>query len=295
MRHVLIKIFAITILLVSLRSAAQPVTVTLRANYTTDVKLYHDEPLLLVVSLINEQARENSSWNNAADRGLEGLEELLKAGKIKREDYDREKARLTNGKKQVTAVTIGAKGRPWSSVVKWKMKSLNSQGELQPIVRTMPNPSAEEIAVLDENAYYAAYFGVDADVMKSIPAGIYEMTVSVDGEASQTVRIEIKNEAMPALTASPEELLLRMGQYYWHAGDVPKGMQYADQLLRKNPASLDGLSLKGDLQVLNNSFADALTTFNQATKEYYKQNGTSAEPPEYLLRMITWLKEKLGT
>ncbi len=283
-----------TVLQISLRSTAQPITVTIRANYTKDIKVYHDEPLLLVVSLTNEQAQENGSWNKAADRGLEGLEELLKAGKIKKEEYDREKTRLTNGKKPVPAVTIGAAGKPWSSLIRWRMINTSTHAELVFTTRTMANPSTDDIAVLDDKGYYAAYFGIDADKMKGIPAGMYELIATVENENSEPVNIEIKNEAMPAMVASGEEMLLKMGQYHWHAGDAAKGMQYADQLLRKNPVSVDGLSLKGDLQVLNNSYADALTTFSQAAKEYYKQNGAGTEPPEYLLKMIAWVKEQLG-
>ena len=89
-------------------------------------------------------------------------------------------------------------------------------------------------------------------------------------------------------------MLLKLGQYCWHAEDVVKGMSYAEKILKKNPVSLDGLSLKGDLQVLSSSYAPALESYKQALKEYYKQNGTGAEPPEYLLNMIEFVKKELG-
>lgn len=294
MKQVLIKIIAIIVLLISVRATAQPITVILRVNYSNNVKVYHDEPLLLVVSLTNEQAQENSSWNKAADRGLEGLEELLKAGKINREEYDREKTRLTSGKKQVSSVTIGTAGKPWSSYLQWKMVNTSNQTELPLTVRTMVNPASEDVAVLNETGYYSAYFGIDDDKMKNIPAGIYEITASIEGETSDPVKLEIRIPVMSALVASGEEMLLKFGQYYWHAGVIAKGMQYVNRLLQRNSVSLDGLSLKGDLQVLENSYSPALESYNKAVKEYYKQNGNGAEPPEYLLKMIAWVKEQMG-
>ena len=295
MKQVIInKIFAVVLVLFSIKATSQSMTVTLSANYSHEVKIYHDEPLLLIVSVTNQEAQENSRWNKAADRRLNELEELLKAGKIKREDYDREKTKLMAGKRQLSSVTIGAAGRPWSSLIKWSMVNINSGVEIPLAVKTMMHPSAEEVAVLNEKGYYTAYFGMDADKVKSKPAGLYEITASIENESSLPVRIEIKNETTPVAIAGSEEMLLRHGQYYWHAGDAAAGMKYAEKILQKNPASLDGLSLKGDLLLLNNSYAPALESYRKALKEYYKQNGVAAEPPEYLLNMIEFVKKELG-
>jgi hypothetical protein len=68
----------------------------------------------------------------------------------------------------------------------------------------------------------------------------------------------IKNESMPPAIANSDEMLLKAGQYCWHADDTTGGMKYADKLLQKNSNSIDGLSLKGDLQLLNNAYSPAL-------------------------------------
>lgn len=288
------KFFAIAVLLFSAKMTAQPVTVTLTANYSQDVKIYHDEPLLLVVSVTNQEAQEDSRWNKAAGRRLNELEDLLKAGKIKQEDYDREKTKISAGKKQISSVTIGSEGKPWSSLIKWKMVNINSGTEIPLTVKMMKNPSAGDVAVLNEKGYYSAYFGVDADEVMNKPAGLYEITALIEEERSKVVIAEIKNEVMSAVVAGSDEMLLKLGQYYWHAGNAAKGMQYAEKILKKNPVSLDGLSLKGDLLLLDNSYAPALESYKQALKEYYKQNGAAAEPPEYLISMIEFVKKELG-
>jgi tetratricopeptide (TPR) repeat protein len=103
----------------------------------------------------------------------------------------------------------------------------------------------------------------------------------------------IKNESMPPAIANSDEMLLKAGQYCRHADDTTGGMKYADKLLQKNSNSIDGLSLKGDLQLLNNAYSPALELYKKALEEYYRQNGNRAEPPEYLLAMIEFAK-KIG-
>lgn len=241
---------------------------------------------------MNEVAQENSRWNNATERRLNELEHQLKAGNIKQEDYDKEKSRLDAAKRNISSVTVGAAGRPWFSLLSWKMINTANGTEVIPDIRAMKNPAAEEIAILNEKGYYTAFFGIDAEEMQKIPAGTYRITVEAEREKSVSVQMIIKNETMPSAFANSDETLLRSGQYQWHAGNASDGMKYADKILQKNQNSVDGLSLKGDLQLLDNAYPAALESYNKALKEYYRQNGNGAEPPEYLLAMIEWVKKQ---
>ncbi len=290
MKQIIYKLCLFVVIMLSINAASQPITITIKANYSNTVTIYHDEPLLLTVSLTNKVAQENSRWNRAADRRLNELEELLKENKITREAYDKERNTLLGGKRSLEFATVGKMGKPWSSMIKWKLINTNSGTEEMLNVKKMVNPSSEDVAVLNDKGYYTAYFGLDADEMKKIAAGSYEIIAETENEKSKPVVMTLKNETMPAAIAGNEEMLLKNGQYYWHAGDAERGMSYADKLLQKNPASVNGLSLKGDLQVMSNSYLQALDSYNMALKEFYKQNPGLTEPPEYLLGMIEWLK-----
>ncbi|MFI5133715.1 MAG: hypothetical protein ACHQEB_05235 [Chitinophagales bacterium] len=271
-------------------SAQQPYSVTLRVNYNTQAKLFHNEPVLFTVSITNKEAQENERWNMAADRRLNELEELIASNKISREDYDKEKKKLLDGKKPVSSVTIGSKEKPWPVLVIWRVMNTKNSTKISLPLKALINPVAEPEVVLGEQGYYIAYFGIDPEDLKKIPEGIYTITASINGEASEAIQLNIQKENMSDAQAGSEAMLLKLGQYFWHSNNSKKAMSYVDMLLQKKSNSIDGLSLKGDVQVLDKSYLPALETYNKAVKEYYKQNPGVGEPPEYFLEMISWLK-----
>lgn len=274
---------------------AQPsFQISLYVNQQQSARIYHDEPLLLTVSLSNPAAQNAQGWNRAADRGLQKLEESFKAGTISKEQYDTDKKKLTEGKKNVPAVTLGTAGKPWASWVTWKLINLSTNKEVSAGIIPLSNPTVEDMAVLDANGYYTGYFGMDPERTRGLAAGVYQMTAIVETVSSAPVRIEILNPALPAAVAGSDSMLLKLGQYYWHKSDAEKVIRYADRVLLKNPSSLDGLSLKGDGLLLQNAWAPALEAYQKALKEYYRQNGKDAEPPEYLLAMIGYIKKESG-
>ena len=287
------KLLLALLLLWTTQSMAQkPITVTLSINYNSDLKVYHDEPLLLTVSVTNKEAQEDRRWNKAADRRLNELEELMQSNKISRENYDKEKKKLTDGKKEISSVTIGSSDKSWPSMVIWKAENTNSGVETTLRVKPLPNPSTEPVAVLDDKGFYQTYFGIDPGDMKNLPDGDYDIKAVIDGESSEAVHLLVRKENMSATVANSEEILLKTGQYYWHSGDSKRAMQFAEMILAKNPDSIDGLSLKADTQVMTKSYQPALETYNKALKEFYKQNPGNSEPPEYLLAMIEFVKKE---
>jgi len=280
-------------MLLSLNAYSQSLAIVLKLNDENESRVYHDEPLLMSLSITNQLAQENNRWNKAADRRLKELEELIREKKISQEEYEKEKNDLQNAKRPVPVITVGDAGTPWPSLVKWKLINKSNGITVAFNIRKMPNPSSDEIAILNERGYYTAYFGIDAAEMRKITAGTYEIIAEFSKEESQPASLEIRSESLPPGIADSEPILLRNGQYWWHAGDSKQGLKFAERILQKNPVSLDGLSLKGDLQLLDSAFLPALDTFNKALKEFYRQNPVLTEPPEYILAMIDWIKTQI--
>lgn len=169
-----------------------------------------------------------------------------------------------------------------------------SKNFIQLPVTLLKRPSTEGKAVLDGEGYYIACYGIAPGDLKSVPPGTYTIECIINDFPSSTVLLTVKGGMMSEVLAGSESVLLRLGLYYWHNGNGEKVLEYADKILVKNSSSLEGLSLKGDGQILQKSYLPALDTYTKAVKEYYKQNGAGSEPPEYLFSMIAFAKKELG-
>ena len=285
----------VILFLMSTRSfSQQPYTLSVRVNYSDAVQLYHDEPVVLTVAVSNKEAEEIFRLNHAALRRIKELDELLEKKQINRQDYDKEKKQLTEDQRPIQKLTLGKSTKPWHSLLNWKLINA-SGGNEQPVqVVLMVNPQSDAIATLDENGVNLAYFGITPAELKKIPAGKYFVTASLEGQTSERISMELKNEMMPPAVAESADMLLKEGQFYWHINDVSNAMGYADKILQQDPRSLEGFSLKGDIQLLDKAYEPALESYNKALLEFYRQNKGISEEPEYLLGTISWIKKQLG-
>ena len=274
--------------------AQKTITINLKVNEEQEATVFQNEPVLFDIAVSNKRAEVNERWNKAADRRLDEMKELLKQGQIKQEDYDKEKTLIEKNKRSIDVTTLGSETSSWASGISWKIMNTANRNVVVLPIKLMKRPDPGGKAVLDADGYYMASFGIGPEELKSVAPGTYAIEVSVNNLLSNAVVLKVENGMMSETMANSEAMLLRLGIYYWHAEDAARTIQYADKILAKKPTSLDGLSLKGDGQVLQQSYLPALETYNKAVKEYYKQNGAGSEPPEYLLSMIGMVKEKLG-
>jgi tetratricopeptide (TPR) repeat protein len=85
---------------------------------------------------------------------------------------------------------------------------------------------------------------------------------------------------------------LQLGNYYLQRMDTEKAMEYATNVLKKNPADIGGLVLRGETYILKRNYKPALADFEKALKQHNKKFPELQEPPEYLLATIDWLEKK---
>ncbi|MBK9570032.1 MAG: hypothetical protein IPO53_08985 [Chitinophagaceae bacterium] len=277
-----------------LKMQAQSVNTILNINEGNEASVYQDECVLLDIAIFNKKAQADKLWNITGDQRMDELNELLKQGKIKQEDYDREQTSIKNSRRKTTATELGSGNSSWTSAINWKAMNTANRDNIQLPVTLMKKPATGGKAVLDGDGYYLACYGISPEDMKSVPPGIYAIECLINNIPSNTVLLKVKGGLMDKMKAASDSVLLRAGIFYWHAENGDRTVAYADRILAKNPSSLDGLSLKGDGLVLQKSFLPALETYKKAVKEYYKQNGVGSEPPEYLFSMITFVKKELG-
>ncbi len=273
---------------------AQKTNSNLKINEGDVATVFQDECVLLDIAIFNKKAQTDKLWNMAGEERIEELNEMLKQGKIKQEDYDKEKNNIEKGRRIISATELGSTTSSWTSAISWKVMNTADKNYIQLPIALMKKPSTEGKAVLDENGRYMACYGIAPGDLKSISPGTYAIECIINNIASNTVILKIEAGMMSTAFAASELVLLRFGQFYWHNENGERTVYYADRLLMKVPVSVEALSLKGDGQVLEQLYQPALDNYKKAAAEYYKQYGTNTEPPEYLLDRITWLKQKLG-
>jgi hypothetical protein len=225
---------------------------------------------------------------------MEVLNELLKQGTIKQDEYDREKNSIEKNRRKTEPVTLGSVTSPWTSAISFKVMNTGTRNYIDLPLKLMKKPATGGEALMDAGEYYMACYGISPEAMGAVPPGTYAIECFINNIPSNAVLLTVKTGMMSEAIAGSEPVLLRSGRYFWHDEDGVKAMQYADRILEVNPASLDGLSLKADGQVMQKQYLPALETYNVAVKEYYRQNGANAEPPEYLLSMIDYIKKQMA-
>ena len=279
----------------SLVMIAQPVTVTLQVNYENEAIVYHNSPVLLIVSIANQEARQAERLNNSADQYLDELKDRLNKKKITKEEYDADVKLLSSTKKQIVKTTIGSAAQPWVSKISWEIIDVKTKEKISLPIKLLQNPEPEAAAELGSSQSYFAFFGIDPDQLKKIKAGDYALLADVDGNKSEPILLKIQEGNMTKTIEESEEQLINIARYYWHSNMPADGFLYVNRVLKKNENSIEGLSLRGDLYLLQKKYLLALDDYNKALKIYYKKNSSTAEAPEYLIDMIAVVKEKMET
>lgn len=273
---------------------AQKVNMHLRINEAETASVFQDEAVLIDLAIFNKKAQADQRWNLAGEERMKELKELLESGTIKQEEYDREAASINKNKRTPVSIQLGSDAISWTSSVSWKVMNTANRNYIELPLKLMKKPSTDGAAVVNADGYYIACYGISPDDMPSVLPGTYAVECFINNIPSNAVLLTVKPGRMEETMAVSESVLLQTGKYYWHSGNGVKTIEYADKLLAKNPFSLDGLSLKGDGQLLQRSYLPALETYNKAIAEYYKQNGKDSEPPEYLVSMIDFIKKEMG-
>jgi hypothetical protein len=293
-KFILYNLFICLLFSCILQVQAQKVNIILKINEESETTVYQDESALLDVAVFNRTAQANRRWNRAGEERMEELGELLKLGKIKQDEFDREKINIKKNRRETGAVTLGSSTSSWTSAISFKVMNTGNRNYIDLPLKLMKKPETAGEALMDADGYFMACYGISPDDMRSVPPGTYAIECFINNIPSNAVLFIVKPGVMDKALAGSEPALLRAGRYYWHDEDGEKTMQFASKILVANPGSLDGLSLKADAQVMLKQYLPALETYNLAIKEYYRQNGAGAEPPDYLYSMIDFIKKQMA-
>jgi tetratricopeptide (TPR) repeat protein len=289
---VLLSLVLIYFLANTLCFAQLKFSITLMVEGTSSYTAYHNEPLIFTTSLVNKALQQNIQWNQAADAWLTEVAADYKAGKLSKEEFEKETELVTKGKKEVTTETIGTKQLPWFHQLNFRIFIDSDTAQASWPISILGDPLTDSIAVLDDKGYYLVMHHLSPEQVAKRNPGTYKIQILLAGVWSNTVTVKIRQENIPAQILKTAHMQLRLGNYYLQQKDAEKAMEYATNVLKKDPADIGGLILRGETYILKKNYSPALVDFKKALQQHYKRFPDLQEPPEYLLAAIGWLKKR---
>lgn len=264
-----------------------------RANEQTNITVYKDEPLILSVSMVNDDAIHAASFNAPLEDQIKELERKFKENMI---TADRFKGAVEEVKEQMLTVRIYRIGGPkgWPYFIKFQTLLEDSWKELEWPLRLLLQYPSSNVVTLDGWTSCYAEFGLDPEdigrpqgeiKVKSIVEIGKNMTVE-----SNIVTINILTEKMPEKDKDKEEILIAKGRYAYKRGLYDEAIKYVQKVLQFNPNSRPSLNLLGKIEEKRGNLNAALSAYEKSLEEFDKQYPDAYEPPRLIESNITRLR-----
>jgi tetratricopeptide (TPR) repeat protein len=286
--------FLLLCFFITAHSWAQPTfSITLKVEDTSDYTAYHNEPLIFTTSLVNKSLQQDLEWNQAADAWLAEVTADYQAGKLSKEEFEKETQLVTAGKKQVKADSIGTHRSPWFRQLRFRVLLNDNIGQAPWPIKILGDPVTEPVAVLDAKGYYLVMHHLSPARVLKLKPGVYKIQVGLAGVWSNEVMVKIRQQNIPVRVLNTSEMQLRLGNYYLERKDADKALDYATAVLKKDPKDISALVLSGESYILKKDYRRALVYFDKALQQHRKEFPGLPEQPLYLDGTIAWLKGKL--
>lgn len=270
------------------------ISMACRANDQTNITIYKDEPLILSVSMVNDDAIHAASFNAPLEDQIKELERKFKAKMI---TADRFKGAVEEVKEQMLTVRIYRIGGPkgWPYFIKFQTLLENSWKELEwPLKLLLQYPSSSVVTLDGWTSCYVE-FGLDPEDMERPQGEIKIKSIVEIGKGmtveSNIVTINFLTEKMPEKEKDKEEILIAKGRYAYKRGLYDEAIKYVQKALRVNPHSLPSLNLLGDIEEKRGNLNAALSAYEKALEEFNKQYPDADEPPRLIESNISKLQD----
>ena len=283
---VLVLLFTTLLLL-----AQQEILLHFKINNQQKLTVYHDEPLLLSLSISNPKASEEEQWNRSANYQSEELDKSYYNKKISEEEWKEEKRKLDKNKKQQQTIRIGS-DTPLQQLIQFFFADEKGNRVGTVFMKLLDSAAMPAELILDANAYYLFRWGIDREAMLRLPPGKYFINVHIENYFSPQAELNIKSSLIPIPLMQTSKTQYELGNFALQYGKVDTAIYHAGQILKTDPSSIDALVLLGDAYISKKNYSEALKQFQTALKSFNRQYPNSSEPPLYITSMINWLKEQ---
>lgn len=269
------------------------ISIACKANEHSNIAVYKDEPLILSVSMVNEDAIHAASFNAPLEDQIKELERKFKVKQITEEGF---KGEVEEIKKEMLKIKIYRIGGPkgWPYFIKFLTLLEDSWKEVDwPLWLLLHYPSSEVITLNGWTSCYAE-FGLDSEDVKR-PQGEKKVKAIIEIDKNTTVEsnivtINFLEEKIPEIEKDKEEILITKGRYAYKRGLYDEAIGYVQNALQANPHSLPSLNLQGDIEEKRGNLNASLSSYEKALEEFNEQYPDAYDPPRLIERNIGKLR-----
>lgn len=269
------------------------ISIACKANEQSNIAVYKDEPLILSVSMVNEDAIHAASFNAPLEDQIKEIERKFKAKQITEEIF---KGKVEEIKKDMLKIRIYRIGGPkgWPYFIKFLTLLEDRWKEVDwPLWLLLHYPSSEVITLNGWTSCYAE-FGLDSEDVKR-PQGEKKVKAIIEIDKNTTVEsnivtINFLEEKIPEIEKDKEEVLIAKGSYAYKRGLYDEAIRYVKKALQVNPHSLPSLNLQGDIEEKRGNLNASLSSYEKALEEFNEQYPDAYDPPRLIERNIGKLR-----
>jgi hypothetical protein len=206
---------------------------------------------------------------------------------------------------KVEPMVLAAADGPWTGSVRLEIR--DAKGKKVDWPWHLATAAKPKVTLDNKTSGYVAWW-LTAEETAAIPPGDYQLIGMVDttsakaadlwkgNVSSRPVKIQVAAEPKPLFTEQEEKKSVLLANLAQLRGDPKQALVQVDALLTRQPKSLAGLELKGDLLAELGQTEAALRQYDQALAAYLALRPRWGEPPQGLLRkhrevLVRFLKQ----
>jgi tetratricopeptide (TPR) repeat protein len=277
-------------------SEPPPIILECRINEETNIKIYEDEPIIISLSIINDEAIQAALHNTPLEVERQELERKYEENRISEKEYKSAVEEIERNKLSFRTYRFGSP-KGWIPFIQFRVLSTEEWSDLNwPLKLLMYDPPDN---VVELNASTSCYieWGLDPQDSTQVSRGEYQLKAIakiMKPVESNVVTLTFIGEKLSKAITNSEEQLLARGRYYYKSSLFQEAKDYAERALKINSNSLEALVLLGNIEEKRGNYVKALEAYELAEKADYTQKEKEGyEPPEYIISKIITLTKLL--
>jgi tetratricopeptide (TPR) repeat protein len=264
-----------------------------RANGETSTTVFQDEPMILSVSIADEEMLQAAIYNYPLKEQLRTLQRRLKSKHIEDDEFKRA-AREIEAKMLKEKIYRFGGPMGWTSFIRLQASSEEAWEFVDWPLWTLVSYPAGLVAELDGSSSCYVEYGLDPGDNRR-PLGkiqIRALAEIIKGKAfeSNVVTVNFLKRKMPKAMREKEDTILSLSEYAFKRGLYDEARVHVQNILEANPNSIGTLSLLGDIEEKKRNISAALSAYEKALDEFDKQYPDFDELPDVLIGNIVRLK-----